>query len=337
MIPGGPLRRFGLALGLAVVASARPAVADQPGYTRTTYTYKRVADCDIKADVYRTAGNEVRPVVIWIHGGALIFGDRTTIRPDQLGRYLDAGFVVVSIDYRLAPETKLAAILEDVRDGYRWVRERGPGLFQIDPDRVALVGNSAGAYLALMVGQLVTPRPKAVASFYGYGEITRDWTTRPDPQYLGLAKVSKDEAARAVGSKVLSESPLFPRVQFYNYCRQTGRWAREVAGIDPTRQRVRAARFAPIQHVTKEFPPTILVHGDQDRDVPYEESVRFAAALKQHGVIHQSIRMRGYDHLFDVFPTGWTRQDAQPIGLQDPKVAAAYDQVIAFLHVHVNR
>ena len=61
-----------------------------------------------------------------------------------------------------------------------------------------------------------------------------------------------------------------------------------------------------------------------------------AAALRQSGVAHQLIRMRNYDHLFDVFPTGWT-PDAEPIGLKDPKVAAAYDDVVAFLKKHVSR
>ena len=52
--------------------------------------------------------------------------------------------MVVSIDYRLAPETKLPAIVEDVQDACRWVRERGPKLFRIAPERLAVMGGSAG-------------------------------------------------------------------------------------------------------------------------------------------------------------------------------------------------
>jgi acetyl esterase/lipase len=108
-----------------------------------TYTYKTVKDCTIQADVHRLPGDEVRPVILWIHGGALIFSDRGSVRQHQLHRYLQAGYVVVSIDYRLAPETKLPEIIEDLQDAHRWVREKGPELFRIDPDRVALVGDSA--------------------------------------------------------------------------------------------------------------------------------------------------------------------------------------------------
>ena len=306
-------------------------------FSKATYTYKRVGECDIKADVYRLPGKDVRPAIVWIHGGALIFGDRSTVRPDQLQRYLQAGYAVVSIDYRLAPETKLPEILEDLRDAYQWVREKGPELFWIDRDRIALVGNSAGGYLALMAGFSVTPRPKALVSFYGYGDITGAWTTRPDPHYLTLERVTKEDAYKVVGGKVLSESPIFPRVMFYNYTRQNGFWPREVAALDPDKEPEKLEQFSPIRHVTKEYPPTLLLHGDKDTDVPFEESVRMAAALRQNGVAHQLIRMRNYDHLFDVFPTGWTRPDAEPLGLKDRKVSAAYDVVVAFLKKHVGR
>jgi acetyl esterase/lipase len=327
-----------LSLGLEVdPQSARPVGAGpEATFSKATYTYKRVGECDIKADVYRLPGKDVRPAVVWIHGGALIFGDRGTVRPDQLQRYLQAGYAVVSIDYRLAPETKLPDIIEDVRVAYRWVREKGPELFWINPGRIALVGNSAGAYLALMAGFSVTPRPKALVSFYGYGDITGAWTTRPDPHYLTVARVTKEDAYKVVGGKVLSESPIFPRVTFYNYTRQNGLWPQEVAGIDPDKEREKLEQFSPISHVTKEYPPTLFLHGDKDTDVPFEESVRMAAALKQVGVPHQFIRMHNYDHLFDVFPTGWT-PDAEPLGLKDPKVAAAYDDVVEFLRKHVGR
>jgi acetyl esterase/lipase len=67
-------------------------------------------------------------------------GHRGQIDRALLGKLLQDGYVVVSIDYRLAPETKLPAILEEVRDAYRWVREKGPGLFNIDSGRVAVRG-----------------------------------------------------------------------------------------------------------------------------------------------------------------------------------------------------
>jgi hypothetical protein len=56
------------------------------------YTYKVVGDCSIQADVYRASGDSVRPAILWIHGGALIMGNRGGLRFEQLGKYLDAGY-----------------------------------------------------------------------------------------------------------------------------------------------------------------------------------------------------------------------------------------------------
>jgi len=333
----GALVWAALALDRQAPPSANPVAADsEAAYSKTTYVYKRVGECDIKADVYRLPGKDVRPAIVWIHGGALIFGNRGSVRPDQLQRYLQAGFALISIDYRLAPETKLPDILEDLGDAYHWARDKGPGLFWIDPDRIALVGNSAGGYLALMAGFSLTPRPKALVSFYGYGDLTGAWTVRPDTNYLKLDPVPRETAYAAVGGKILSESPLFPRVIYYNYLRQHGLWSREVAALDPEKDLEKLEQYSPIRHLTREYPPTLLLHGDRDTDVPFEESVRMAAALQDLGVPHRLIRMHGYDHLFDVFPTGWT-SDAEPIGLKDPKVARAYDEVVAFLRRHVGR
>src|SRR5215813_4042947 len=106
-----------------------------------TYTFKTIGELPIKADVYRLPGDDVRPAIVWIHGGALILGRRGGPSPEQRKRYLDAGHVIVSIDYRLAPETKLKSIIEDVRDAIEWVRGKGPELYKIDPKRVAVIGH----------------------------------------------------------------------------------------------------------------------------------------------------------------------------------------------------
>src|ERR1041385_6786257 len=205
-------------------------------YDKQTYTYKTVGECEIRADVYRRAGEEIRPALLSIHGGALIGGSRGYVRQDQLEGYLDAGLTVVSIDYRLAPETKLKAIIEDLQDAYAWLRAEGPRLFRIDPERIAVVGHSAGGYLTLMAGFCVQPRPRALVSFYGYGDIAGAWYSRPDPFYCQQPAVPKEEAYGVVGSAVLSESSDNNRFRFYLYCRQHGLWPREVAGHDPDKE-----------------------------------------------------------------------------------------------------
>ena len=150
---------------------------------KNTYTYKIVENCEIQADVYRAPDDALHPVIVWLHGGALIVGHRVNINPEQLDMYINAGYSLVSIDYRLAPEVKLKSIIEDVQDAFKWLSGEGPELFNIDPERIAVIGHSAGGYLTLMTGFCVEPRPKALVSFYGYGDIAGEWYSRPDQFY----------------------------------------------------------------------------------------------------------------------------------------------------------
>jgi acetyl esterase/lipase len=99
-----------IAFAVAAHAAALPcaaALADDKAVEKTTHTYKRVGDLEIQADVYRPRDDEFRPVVMWIHGGALISGSRSGVSQRVLEDFTRAGYAVVSIDYRLAPETKL--------------------------------------------------------------------------------------------------------------------------------------------------------------------------------------------------------------------------------------
>ncbi|MBI2807353.1 MAG: alpha/beta hydrolase [Planctomycetes bacterium] len=292
----------------------------------TTHTYKTTATLPIKADVYRLPGNEIRPVIVWIHGGALITGKRGGPNAEQRKRYLDAGYVIVSIDYRLAPETKLKGIITDLQDAVKWVRDKGPALFKIDPKRVAVIGHSAGGYLTLMSGFILEPRPQALVAFYGYGDIDGDWYARPDPFYRKTRPiVTREQAYKAIGKKAIAEGNVKGRGDFYMYCRQQGLWPLLVTGHDPAKEPRAFDRFCPIRNVTKDYPPTLLLHGDNDTDVPYEQSVAMAKELKRVGVVHKLVSMKGYGHGFD------------GKGMKDTKVAAAFDQIEVFLKKHVSK
>src|SRR3989454_11772110 len=129
---------------LAAPACLLIATADEP--TVKTYTFKTLDSIHLQADVHRPPGDALRPVVVYIHGGALMMGDRKmTSKPGSLlEALLNGGYVVVSIDYRLAPQVKLPRIIEDVGDACKWVRARGPELFRIDADELFVMGQSAG-------------------------------------------------------------------------------------------------------------------------------------------------------------------------------------------------
>jgi acetyl esterase/lipase len=267
---------------------------------RRTYTYKQAGAHQIKADVYLTGEAGPRPVIIWVHGGCLIMGHRGLLAGWQRALYLSAGFTVVSIDYRLAPETKLPAIIEDLRDACRWAREEGPRLFAADPARTAVIGHSAGGYLALMAGFAVSPRPAALVSFYGYGDIVGPWYSQPDPHYLQQPLVSRERALSVVGHEVISGTPTpHDREDFYLYCRQQGLWPNEVAGHDPAKEPDFFLPYCPVRNVDPSYPPTLLLHGDRDTDVPYQQSVIMREKLAESGVPHELVTIPGGEHGFD--------------------------------------
>jgi acetyl esterase/lipase len=310
------------ALGAASLAAPHGVPAEEKDGLRETYDYKVVDGCRIKLDVHGVPGDGARPVVVWIHGGALIMGHRGGIDRALLGALNGAGYVVVSIDYRLAPETKLPAIVEDVQDACRWVRERGPRLFHVAPERLAVMGASAGGYLTLMTGFRVEPRPKALVSFWGYGDIAGDWYSRPDPFYRRQPLVSENEARGALGRAVISEDVGKPgRSRFYLFCRQQGLWPREVAGHDPDAEPRAFDPFCPLRNVTAAYPPTLLIHGTRDTDVPYEQSDLMNRELDRKGVGHELITVPGGAH---------------GLGGTDPAVIADIRRrILAFLAGHL--
>jgi acetyl esterase/lipase len=294
-----------------------------PISTPQTFTYKKAGDLEIKADVYRPADDLVRPVAVWIHGGALIMGDRASVPQRVHDMLLDAGYVVVSIDYRLAPETMLPQIIEDVEDAFRWVREKGPGLFHGDASRLVVLGGSAGGYLTLVTGYRVKPRPAVLVSLWGYGDLVGDWYSTPSPhQRHHQSKMTKEEAYRQVSGPAVSDARdrKGDGGAFYQYCRQQGTWPKAVSGWDPRSEVQKFVPYMPERNVTKDYPPTILIHGTADTDVPYEQSVIMAERFQEHGVEHELVSIPNGEH-----------------GLVggDPKlIDAAYESALAFVKRH---
>ena len=299
MFPEGKLKKTICAiLGLVILLELLAGTAAAEVLVQT-YTYKRVGDLEIKVDVHRHDDTKVRPVVVWIHGGALIMGGREGVMGRVRKMFLDAGYVIVSIDYRLAPETKLPAIIEDVDDAFKWIREEGPELLHIDGSRIAVLGGSAGGYLTLTAGYRGKPRPTVLVSFWGYGDLIGDWYSKPSahPRHH-RSKIAEAQARKQVSGRPIANSKDRDGNggAFYQFCRQRGIWPREVSGWDPRREAKKYYPYMPVKNVTEQYPPTLLIHGTKDTDVPYEQSVLMAEQFRKFGVDHELITIAGGEH-----------------------------------------
>jgi acetyl esterase/lipase len=299
-------RVFSLALFLLFSFAFFEGFAAEIIFKTTTVAYREIDGRKILADVHRPRDAKIRPVIVWIHGGALITGNRDLETRGDVTRSLLAfakakGCAVVSIDYRLAPETKFPEIISDIEQAFRWLAGDGAKRFHLDPGRTVVAGESAGGYLTLVTGYRVRPKPKALVALYGFGDLIGDWSSKPNP-YPGynLRKISREEAESQTDGTVISDSDerKGDGGLIYMYYRQNGLWPEEVSGFARSTIADKITPFEPIRNVTPDWPPTLLIHGTWDTDVPYEQSALMAKKFKQKGVPFTLIPIDHGEHGF---------------------------------------
>jgi acetyl esterase/lipase len=324
---------FSLGSFLLLSTAFFDSFAAETSLKKTTVAYREIDHHRILADVYRPQDAKIRPVIVWVHGGALIMGNRELDSPDEqdvtrfdfLAFAETEGYAVVSIDYRLAPETKLPDIISDIEEAFRWLAGDGAKQFHLDPRRIVVVGESAGGYLTLVTGYRVRPKPKALVALYGYGDLIGDWYSKPNPypQY-NLRKISREEAESQTDGTVISDSDerKGDGYSIYMYYRQNGLWPEKVSGFARSTIAAQIAPFEPIRNVTPDWPPTLLIHGTQDTDVPYEQSELLAKKFKQKGVHFTLIPIDHGEH-------GLEGGDPQ-------KITEAYKTMAKFIKEHLN-
>ncbi len=207
------------------------------------------------------------PVVLWIHGGGWKSGSKEN---PPLAWLASEGYAVVSLGYRLSWAARWPAQLDDARAAIRWLRANA-AKYSLDPARIAVSGGSSGGNLAGVVGtapaaadESVSSRVQAVIDFYGASDVL----TMP-ANLLGPGKTETD-LANSNAAKLLG-------------------------GI--ARDRPELARAMSTLHlVTRDDPPFLIVHGDQDDQVPIEQSQRLHAKLKETGVPSELVVLPGAGH-----------------------------------------
>jgi acetyl esterase/lipase len=132
---------------IAILALQSPA--QNASSEKKVFVYKTVNGHELKANIFLPKTQGPFPAIVFFHGG-FFFGNRDTgLLSNLRDELIDSGYAIVSADYRLAPETKLKGMLEDVSDINLWLRKNGSREFNVDTNRIANAGCSAGGYLAL--------------------------------------------------------------------------------------------------------------------------------------------------------------------------------------------
>jgi len=210
-------------------------------------------------DLYLPSGGARLPLIVWIHGGAFRAGSKEDGVPVD---YLDAGYAIASINYRLSQHARFPAQIEDCKAAVRWLRAHA-AQYGLDAARFGAWGPSAGGHLVAMLGTTGNVTRFDVGE---YPEVSSRVQAVVD--YFGPTDFLQMDAHRVPGGMVhdAADSP-----------------ESELVGgpIQENADRVAAAN--PITYVGPDAPPFLIVHGDRDPLVPHHQSELLVAALERAG------------------------------------------------------
>jgi len=246
--------------------------------------YGRVQDVDLKLDMAKpTEGRGTYPALIFFHGGGWQQGDKSHMHR-WLKKFASAGYVTVSVGYRFAPAFKWPSQVEDAKTAVRFLRAHAQQ-FNIDANRIGVMGESAGGYLALMLGftdptdglegeseyQSFSSSVQAVVSFYSATDFSgRTWQLTPalEAEIQRYYNKSLPQVIADFTGTNNTEDPILKKISVFPY-------------------------------VDKNDPPVLMFHGDNDPYSPVERAQKFEEALTRANVSHELIIVKGGGH-------GWT-------------------------------
>ena len=261
------------------------------------YIYKKVnnsiTELNLKYSLYPNTSPSSKGVLLYFHGGGLLYGHRNDLPKLHIDKLNDSGYSILSFDYRLAPEAKFDLILEDVLDAIKFYIDHRNELGFLDLPYF-LWGRSAGAYLALLASTKdLSPQPKGIISYYGYGFTVSNWFNTSNIHYLKYPKISKDQAYTVVQDQFVAVGDIYQRYPLYIYARQTGNWISMITEDNEAE----FLRKHSLLNLSKDFnfPPTFIAHNFRDEDVPFMESVELSKLIKDSTLFTCSAEEHDFD------------------------------------------
>lgn len=256
-IPGGRLD------GVKIDREVRYASDENPRHTLDLYRPKY-------------GRSKKMPVIVFIHGGGWQRGNKLGGGQFVLPFVSSQQFTGVSIGYRLSGEAKWPAQLHDVKAAIRWLKANAERL-NIDPDRIAVWGTSAGAHLAALLG--VT----GDADGYLEGIVGEHGTFKSDVKCV----------IDWFGPSELLRMNDFPST--INHDAKDSPESRLIGGPIQTLKAI-ARQASPVSHITAGDAAFLIMHGNKDKLVPIDQSIRFDAALKKARVPSTFVKVEGAGH-----------------------------------------
>ncbi|MCA9049265.1 MAG: alpha/beta hydrolase [Planctomycetaceae bacterium] len=251
----------------AVTSACQKSLASEPSIRNVEYA--SVDGVPLLLDLYLPDADDadgdsanptiLSPAIIWVHGGAWRAGSKDNM---PLGRLLQEGFAVASVDYRLSPVAKFPAQVHDIKAAIRFLRANRTK-YHLDGDNFVIAGASAGGHLAALVG--VTnghPQLKGTVGTH----LSESSDVQKIVSFYGAANLQS----------ILSQSTphglsvRIPALQL-------------LLGGQPNEQPELAKLASPVDHVDTDDPPLLLIHGDADPQMPYQQSVELSRKYKNAG------------------------------------------------------
>jgi len=266
------LRLLLFVLLLTGVSVARLQAAETRTPTKDGLVYGTADGQTLTMDYYAPLGKGPHPIAIIIHGGGYHGGDAKSGSEAYVADFLaPAGYAVFSVNYRLAPAYPYPYMVQDVQRAVRFIRYHARE-YDADPNKIALVGGSAGGFLSNMVGLLNAG-----------GDASAVDPHATDP----IDRVSAK--AQAVVSLYAQSSFAFVPLNA-----DVHRLLDPLIAAKGEKEAIREA--SPITYVKKDDPPLLEILGDQDEYIPFSEATNLQTAMHAVGVRCDIIRIPGGKH-----------------------------------------
>lgn len=256
-----------IALGFVDLIETKPEVPEGIG-VYPDIIYKQLDSISLKLDIYKPKNlKAASPALIFIHGGGWSKGDKSDYL-SYLVDYAKKDYVTVTVSYRLSGDASFPAAVRDVKDAVRWIRSNSEK-YMINPDKIAVIGGSAGGHLAMMLAysdeneftdecpDSINCKVQAIVNIYGPTDLTTEYAR------------NREECLQFI-KKTYQEAPNIYKAA------------------------------SPRTYISANDPPTLIFHGTIDSLVPVSQSDSLHNWLNQAGVPNEYHKLKGWPHSMDL-------------------------------------